>query len=261
MQLWLPLGVAAGYLLCAALFFRVYRNKLHPLFALGVMVLVCQGHALVLIQSVRAGEALNLSVFNVVSIYAWMIAVLAFFGLWRRAEALPGMLISLINALCVVLPLLFVSQKPFLTTLSGGMKVHILISIAAWPVLSLAFVHALLYAWVFHLLKRKKLTSGAPIALVGIERVMMVMTSIGALLLTGSLASGLVYVEDMFTQHLWHKTVLTILSWLVILWALFAWLVRHQRGMQLAYKLMLAYALLIAGYVLSNVVLQFIIRS
>ena len=131
MQPWLPIGVALGYLLCAALFFKVYRRKLHPLVALGAMVLVCQGHALVLIQSVRAGDALNLSVFNVVSIYAWAIAVLAFFGLWRQAEALPGMLISLINALCVLLPVWFVSEKPFLTTLSGGILMHILLCIAA----------------------------------------------------------------------------------------------------------------------------------
>lgn len=260
MQPWLPFIVAAGYLVCAALFFRVYREKLHPLVALGVMVLVCQGHALVLIQSVRAGEALNLSVFNVVSIYAWAIAVVAFFGLWRRAEALPGMLISLINALCVLLPVVFVSEKPFLAAPSVGMVFHILVSLAAWAVMSLAFVHALLYAWVFHMLKRKKLTGGAPIALVGIERVMMVMTAVGALLLTASLLSGLMFIEDMFTQHLWHKTVLTMLSWLTVLWTLFAWLVRRERGMQLVYKLMLAYALLLAGYVLSNVVLQFVIR-
>ncbi|MDO5091284.1 MAG: cytochrome c biogenesis protein CcsA [Cardiobacteriaceae bacterium] len=260
MQLWLPVVVAAGYLLCAALFFRVYREKLHPLFALGVLVLVCQGHALVLIRSVRAGEALNLSVFNVVSIYAWAIAVVAFFGLWRRAEALPGVLIALINALCVLLPVFFVSEKPFLAALSAGMKLHILLSVAAWSVLSLAFVHALLYAWVFQSLKRKRLAGGAPIALVGIERVMMVMTAIGAALLSASLLSGWMYVEDLFAQHLWHKTVLTMLSWLVLLWTLFVWLVRRERGMRLAYRLMMAYALLLAGYVLSNVVLQFVIR-
>lgn len=260
MQPWLPIGVALGYLLCAALFFKVYRRKLHPLVALGAMVLVCQGHALVLIQSVRAGDALNLSVFNVVSIYAWAIAVLAFFGLWRQAEALPGMLICLINALCVLLPVWFVSEKPFLTTLSGGILMHILLSIAAWTVLSLAFLHAVLYAWVFQMLKQKKLTGGAPIALVGIERVMMVMAAIGAMLLTGSLLSGMLFVEDMFAQHLWHKTVLTFLSWLAVLWALFVWLLGKQRGMQLVYKLMLAYGLLLAGYVLSNVILQFVIK-
>lgn len=260
MQPWLPVGVALGYLLCAALFFKVYHRKLQPLAALGALVLVCQGHAVVLIQSVRAGDALNLSIFNVVSIYAWAIAVLAVFGLWRQAEALPGVLISLISALCVMLPTWFVSEKPFLPALSGGMMMHILLSVAAWTVLSLAFLHALLYAWVFQMLKRKKLTGGAPIALVGIERVMMVMAAIGAALLAGSLLSGMFYVEDMFARHLRHKTVLTFLSWLAVLWALFGWLVRHRRGMRLVYRLMLAYGLLLAGYVLSNVILQFVMR-
>lgn len=260
MQPWLPIIVALGYLGCAALFFSVYRKRLSALVALGALVLVCQGHALVLIQSVRAGDALNLSVFNVVSIYAWAIAVLAFFGLWRQAEALPGVLISLINAVCVLLPLWLVSEKPFLPSLSAGLMSHILLSIAAWTVLSLAFLHALLYAWVFQMLKRKKLTGGAPIALVGIERVMIVMAAVGAVLLTASLLSGMLFVEDLFAQHLWHKTVLTFLSWLTVLWTLGAWLFLHQRGMQLVRKLMLAYGLLLAGYVLSNVILQFVIR-
>ena len=79
-------------------------------------------------------------------------------------------------------------------------------------------------------------------------------------MLTASLVSGLMFIEDMFTQHLWHKTVLTILSWLMVLWTLYAWIVRRERGVQLVYKLMLAYALLLAGYVLSNVVLQFVIQ-
>lgn len=81
-----------------------------------------------------------------------------------------------------------------------------------------------------------------------------------AMLLTGSLLSGMLFVEDMFAQHLWHKTVLTFLSWLAVLWALFVWLLGKQRGMQLVYKLMLAYGLLLAGYVLSNVILQFVIK-
>lgn len=259
MQLWLPHVVSAGYLVCAVLFFRVYHRKLPPLWALGALVLVCQGHALVLIQSVRAGDALNLSVFNVLSIYAWAIAVIAFFGLWRQAEALPGMLIALANALCVLLPVWLVSEKPFLTSLSTGMVVHILFSIAAWTLITLAFLHALLYTWVFQMLKQKKLTGGAPIALVGIERVMMVMTGIGAFLLSGSLISGMLYVEDLFAQHLWHKTVLTFLSFIVVLWAIADYAFWHKRGMRVAGKLMLAYGLLLAGYVLSNIVLQFLI--
>ena len=259
MQLWLPHVVAAGYLVCAALFFRVYRRKLPPLWALGALVLVCQGHALVLIQSVRAGDALNLSVFNVLSIYAWAIAVMAFFGLWRQAEALPGMLIALANALCVLLPVWLVSEKPFLTNLSTGMALHILFSIAAWTLMTLAFLHALLYAWVFQLLKQKKLTGGAPIALVGIERVMMVMAGVGALLLTASLLSGWLFVNDSLARHLWHKTVFTVLSWLVVLGGSGDYVLWHKRGMRVAGKLMLAYGFLLVGYVLSNIVLQFVI--
>src|SRR3546814_15417354 len=51
--------------------------------------------------------------------------------------------------------------------------------------------------------------------------------SVGFALLTLTLITGAVFVENLFAQHLVHKTVLSILSW-----ALFGTLLlgRHRRG-------------------------------
>ena len=35
-------------------------------------------------------------------------------------------------------------------------------------------------------------------------------------LLSATLLTGVLFVEDLLAQHLWHKTVLSVLSWLVL---------------------------------------------
>ena len=40
---------------------------------------------------------------------------------------------------------------------------------------------------------------------------------VGFAALTISLASGLLFLENMFAQHLVHKTILSIIAWLVFL--------------------------------------------
>ncbi|MBV7433443.1 cytochrome c biogenesis protein CcsA [Cardiobacteriaceae bacterium TAE3-ERU3] len=261
MQLWLPIAASFIYLLSAYLFLRVNRGEFSALWALGVMVLACQIHAAVLIMQVSAGEVINLSIFNVISIYGWGVACLSVIWLWRAQLALAGVMICLLNAVLVGLPLVFHAEKPFLANLEQGMLWHILSSIAAWVVLSVALINALLYGWLFQRLKQKQLTRNNVISLVGLERMMMWLTAIGVCLLGLSLFSGWLFVDDLFAQHLWHKTVLTIIAWLVYSWLCFAYFIGHQRGMKIVLINALGYTLLLAGYVVSNVILQFVIRA
>lgn len=256
---WLPAVAAIIYFLASWQFLRVERHAHSPLWALGVMVLACQVHALGLIYAVGQGDGLNLSVFNVVSVFAWSVACLSVLWLWRASVALAGVIINSINVIIVVLPLIFVSEKPFLSTLETGMVWHILTAIAAWTVLTIATIHALLYGMLYQRLKQKQLKKNNIMSLVGFERVMIVLTVIGFVLLSVSLVTGWLFVEDLFAQHLWHKTVLTMLAWLVYAWLLFAYFIAHQRGLAIVHVLLGAYVLLIAGYVVSNIVLQFVV--
>ena len=162
--------------------------------------------------------------------------------------------------MAVALPLVFVSDKPFAPHLSPGMWWHILTSIAAWTFISLAFLHAALYGWLFRRLKRKQLKDISVSSLVSLERVMMLQAVTGFILLAIALLTGWMFVDNLFAQHLVHKTVLTFLAWLALGWMLFSYYVREQRGLALVLELCAVFILLLMGYVLSNVVLQFIIN-
>jgi len=174
--------------------------------------------------------------------------------------ALGGVVICLVSAVAVALPLVFVSDKPFAPHLSPGMWWHILTSIAAWTFISLAFLHAALYGWLFRRLKRKQLKDISVSSLVSLERVMMLQAVTGFILLAIALLTGWMFVDDLFAQHLVHKTVLTLLAWLALGWMLFSYYIREQRGLTLVLEMCAAFILLLTGYVLSNVILQFILN-
>ena len=252
MQLWLPLFTVFAYVAAAAGFVRVYRKpqrRINPLWVLGILVCACQGHALSLIVSLQANNHLNLSVFNMVSVNAWFVACISVFWLWRASMALG-----------VALPLVFVSDKPFAPHLSPGMWWHILTSIAAWTFISLAFLHALLYGWLFRRLKRKQLKDISVSSLVSLERVMMLQAVTGFILLAIALFTGWMFVDNLFAQHLVHKTVLTFLAWLALGWMIYAYYIRRQRGTPLVVEMCAVFILLLMGYVLSNFILQFVIN-
>jgi ABC-type uncharacterized transport system permease subunit len=54
-----------------------------------------------------------------------------------------------------------------------------------------------------------------------LEDLLFKLITAGFVLLTVSLGSGMVFIDDIFAQHLVHKTLLSILAWLVfaiLLW-------------------------------------------
>jgi ABC-type uncharacterized transport system permease subunit len=67
-------------------------------------------------------------------------------------------------------------------------------------------------------------------------------------LLSATLLTGVLFVEDMLAQHLWHKTVLSVLSWAVLATLLFGrwrWGWRGPRAVKLT---LTAMALLLLAY-------------
>ncbi len=75
-------------------------------------------------------------------------------------------------------------------------------------------------------------------------------------LLSLAIASGFVFVEDMFAQHLVHKTVLSLLAWVIfaILLACHHWL--GWRGMRAVRWTLVGYLMLLLAYFGSKFVLE-----
>ncbi len=218
----IPAYLATGLLFALRLTGRVSRERFtkHRLLAVCAAGLVV--HALLLWQHLFTPEGLNFGFFNVVSLLTWVMATLFVLTALNHPVENLGIVILPLAALGVLLEQAFPSQH----LLQAGremLDIHILISITAYSILALATVQAILLA-----IQDRHLHSKHPGGFIRtlpplqtMERMLFQMIGAGFLLQSLSLTTGFMFIEDMFAQHLVHKTFFAVLAWLVfaiLLW-------------------------------------------
>lgn len=100
---------------------------------------------------------------------------------------------------------------------NGAMTTHILTSIVAFSLLNIAALQAVLLAVQDSQLKshhpRRFILSLPPLQTM--ESLLFQMIATGLAFLSISLVTGFLFIQDLFAQHLVHKTVLSILAWII----------------------------------------------
>jgi ABC-type uncharacterized transport system permease subunit len=171
---------------------------------------------------------------------------------------LPLSVVVLVAEGTMAAPVLELSHVPL------GMTVHIITSIVAFGVLSIAGVYATFVYLIDRLLRHhrlNKLVQTLP-ALDTLEGLLFHLIKAGFAVLTISLLTGLIFVNDLFGQHLAHKTLLSIFAWLVFAVLLWGRWKKGWRG-RVAVRMTLAgIVLLLLSYFGSKLILEvFLQRS
>ena len=144
---------------------------------------------------------------------------------------------------------------------SWGTSAHILIAAVAYSLFTAACGVGILLAMQEYQLKNhklKKLLRVPPLQV--LEQLMFEFIWAALILLTITIATGFYFIEDMFAQHLVHKTFFTIASWFIFSGLLLG---RHFAGWrgQLAVKLTLSgFFLLMLAYFGSQIALQILVH-
>lgn len=219
-------------------------------------------HALLLAQVILQPDGMNLGFFNALSFAGWLVAViLLLLALLRPVENL-GIVLLPFSAVTVILALFFPSQFMLEGAMPWPLQVHIVISIVAYAFLTMAAVQSLLLALQDNRLRHHHpggFLRGLP-PLTAMETLLFQMITAGFLALSLALLSGLLFLEDIFAQHLVHKTILSVTAWLVfgiLLWGrwMFGW-----RG-RIAIRWTLGgFVILMLAYFGSKLVLELILR-
>lgn len=213
---------AAGFLLA----YTLYKRGLGPLPPIGRFALAASAaglHALVLYTNIITEHGLNLGFFNAVSLFSWLIVVLLLVtNLYTATENL-GIAIFPLAGLALGLELAFPSQYLLVQGENTPLKIHIIISILAYGMLSLAAAQAILLS-----IQNRHLRARHPGGFIRalpplqtMEHLLFRMVTVGFILQSLSLVSGWMFLENIFAQHMAHKTLLSILAWLVfatLLW-------------------------------------------
>jgi ABC-type uncharacterized transport system permease subunit len=206
-------------------------------------------HAVLLGHQLITGIGINLSFFNAMSLSTWLVILLLLLSSLRQPVENLGILLLPVAAVSVALSIKFPAIHLLEPGAEPGLQVHVLISLLAYSLLTLASVQAVLLA-----IQDAKLRHHHPGGFVRalpplqtMEGLLFRMISIGFVLLGLALLTGFMFLEDMFAQHLVHKTILSIASWLVfgvLLWGRyrFGWRGRIAIRWTLAGFLVLALA-------------------
>ncbi|TDP01120.1 cytochrome C assembly family protein [Marinomonas balearica] len=240
-------------LLAGGTYFKRPGNQITQIFgslAIGV-------HMLALIQLLRSQDGFNFLTIGL------LIALIGNTFLWfsNRNKDLSLLLVFSypLAAFIIALNAIEPWQLEQLHSQSFGTSIHILIASVAYSLFMAACGVGILLSIQEHQLKHhrlKQLLRVPPLQV--LERLMFEFLWAAFILLTATIATGFYFIEDMFAQHLVHKTFFTLSSWLVFASLLIG---RHFLGWrgQLSVKWTLSgFILLMLAYFGSKIALQII---
>jgi ABC-type uncharacterized transport system permease subunit len=248
------LGAALGYALLAAYSARMGRNTLSA-----IMALVWLLHGLSLV-SVLTMEPIRFGFAPLLSVTAWL--VFTIYAIETRLYPQLGTRWTLagLGAPAVLLVLAFPGAiYPVLP--SSWMPLHWALGIASYGMVGIAVAHAWMMQHTERLI-RKGTPAPNALPLLTLERLTFRFVFAAFVLLTLTLLAGWAF-SLMLTTTGWawtHKTVFTVLSWLILGVLLLGRRLQGWRGRLAVRMLYVSAGLLVLGYVGSRFVIEVILQ-
>ena len=174
-------------------------------------------HAVVLYYPLLINSGLSIGMITAASHIIWLASLLLLFTtLTHNIEAL-GLFILPLTAFTLLLQQTITPNPANVIQINNGLGIHIFSSLMAYSMLMLAAIQAALLAEQNNHLHNHKPTGFIRTlpALQDMESLLFRFISLGLLLLTIALVTGFVYLNNLFGQNIAHKTILSIIAWLV----------------------------------------------
>lgn len=184
-------------------------------------------HLALLSDSIFIEPGQNMSMLNVASLIAWLIALTMAIASFRMPNLILLPVVFGFSGLIVLFGLVIPDEHIIQIGVEPALLIHITLALFAYGCLMIAFLYALQLSYINSRLKQKQaslLHSSLP-PLMAVEQILFKLLFAGTVLLTLSLASGFLFLEDMFAKEQAHKTLLSIMAWVVFCIVL----VGHQR--------------------------------
>ena len=220
-------------------------------------------HWISLYNSLISEQGLQLGFFNAASIIGAIISLIILLISIRRQTEILAVLILPITAIALILELVLPNYYFLPANTATGIQIHIIVSIIAYSLLGMAALIALILAVQNHLLHKHHpgglLRHTPPLQVM--EKLLFDAITMGFIGLSIALISGFAFLEDIFAQHLVHKTVLSILAWCVFAILLGGRLIMGWRGRTAIRWTMTGFISLMLAYFGSKFVLEFLISA
>lgn len=208
----------------------------------------------------QAGGA-DLHFFAAISLVALGMAILtATFGRRQRMDTL-GVVVFPLAAIAALAEASVGARSASVAALDWRIGLHAWLALLAYATLALAALLAIVLWMQERALRARQFTRllRALPPLTQLETLLFRTITVGFALLTLTLITGVLFVENLFAQHLVHKTVLSILSWALFGTLLLGRHLRGWRGRQAVRFTLSAMGLLLLAFFGSKMVLELIL--
>ena len=252
-------AIAIGLLLKQWLSDTKRLNK-YPLY---IAVAAVTFHAVFLYSTLFTSQGIDIGFFSALTFTAWLMATLLVIASFSLPISCLGLLVYPFALLTLILRAISDQQHLLTDLLAPGLQTHILFSLMAYSLLSIAVAQALLL-YIQDKYLHNKHPSGflhSLPSLEAMETLLFRLITLGVIALSISLLSGFFYLDDMFAQHLVHKTILSLIAWsvfVILLWGhyKFGW-----RGKIAIKWSMSGFTLLMLAYFGSKFVIELVLQK
>ena len=259
---WSVLLAVVAYLVAAAFLLLPLVDRPAPPrpVALGIAAIAVALHFMIALNLHQGG--INLHFFAALSLVGLVISAMALaVNLFRPVAGLGVVVFPVAAVLLAVSTWLAPPTTPL--PIEWQIKLHVAFAILGYGVLTIAALLAILLALQERALRNHRLDSGLIRALPPLtltEALMFRLIGAGFVLLTLTLLSGVLFVDNLFAQHLVHKTVLSIAAWIVfgaLLFGRWRWGWRGRRAVRMTLAGMVILLLAFFG---SKFVLELVLK-
>jgi ABC-type uncharacterized transport system permease subunit len=206
---------------------------------------------------------LNLGFFTAFSLISWLVSLqIMISSLYRPLHSL-GIIMFPFTGLAHLLAVATPAPTPLAGLANQLIQSHIMLSIIAYSLIMLSAIQAVTLAYQEHAIRNHH--PGGFIRFLpplhDMEMLLFQMLGFGFIFLSSALISGFFFVEDLFAQHLVHKTVLSIIGWFILAMLLFGRYRFGWRGKVAIRWTLTAFGFLMLSYFGSKLVLEFILPA
>jgi ABC-type uncharacterized transport system permease subunit len=205
--------------------------------------------------------ALDLHFFAALSLVAFVVSALTLLVNASRPVAALGVIVFPLTAALIAVDS-FLAPATLPQPMDWQIKLHVTVALIAFGVLSIAAALAILLAIQERALRHRQfgrwLRALPPLTLT--ETLLFRLISAGFVLLTLTLLTGVLFVDNLFGQHLAHKTVLSIVAWLMFGVLLYGRWRHGWRGARAVNLTLIGMAALVLAFFGSKAVLELVLH-
>lgn len=252
-----------GYLTAATLLLREMTLEIPHKRSIYLGWFGACAHGLYTLAIIEQHNGLNFGFFDTASLVSLLVALLILFASFDKPIEKLGIAVFPMAAILLGLDMAYPIKTQTNLAYDWPMSTHILTSITAFSLLNIAALQAVLLAIQDRQLRNhqpKSIIRSLP-PLQAMESLLFQMIGTGLFFLTISLTSGFIFIEDLFAQHLVHKTVLSITAWIIFSGLLLGRIKYGWRGQTAIRWTLTGFVMLLLAYFGSKLVLELILQK